>query len=96
MVTATTAPPLRRAALSILREGRLTLLGVETDRDDGYRPLRILGRVVGHNGTYAVDWFAPSDGWTCTCRPWISGDRRPCAHILATQLVTTDSEDGQR
>ena len=33
-----------------------------------------------------------ADGWTCTC-PWYGrhrGDRGPCKHVLAVQLVATD------
>jgi hypothetical protein len=33
-----------------------------------------------------------ADGWSCTC-PWYGrhrGDRGPCKHVLAVQLVATD------
>ena len=35
-----------------------------------------------------------ADGWTCTC-PWYGrhrGDRGPCKHVLAVQLVATDDD----
>ncbi|MDQ6875412.1 MAG: SWIM zinc finger domain-containing protein [Actinomycetota bacterium] len=79
---------IRTGALSILREGRLTLLNVDTDSDREYRPLRIVGRVEGHHGIYAVDYWLKTRAWMCTCKPHMDGSRDPCAHILAVQLVT--------
>ena len=35
------------------------------------------------------------DGWTCTC-PWYGrhrGDRGPCKHVLAVQMVATATDD---
>lgn len=45
-------------------------------------------------GTGGVEYRVRSsaDGWTCTC-PWWGrhrGDRGPCKHVLAVQLVATD------
>ena len=45
-------------------------------------------------GAGGVDYRVRStaDGWTCTC-PWYGrhrGDRGPCKHVLAVQLVATD------
>lgn len=75
---------LRPAALSILREGRLQLTQVTTD--DLGNPQRIVGVIHGHSGVHAVDWM--DRDWSCTCGPWMRGQRRPCAHIHAVQLVT--------
>jgi hypothetical protein len=39
-----------------------------------------------------------ADGWNCTC-PWYGrhrGDRGPCKHVLAVQLVATGSDDSGR
>lgn len=72
---------LRRKALSILREGRLTVLNAVNDPDT-LAVFAVTARVEGHRGTYAVDLV---DGeWVCTCRD----GERPCGHIAAAQLVT--------
>ncbi len=37
-------------------------------------------------------WNGVDDGWTCTC-PWYGkhhGDRGPCKHVLAVQLVAAE------
>jgi uncharacterized Zn finger protein len=47
--------------------------------------------VHGSGGVdYRVGWS--KNGWTCTC-PWYGqhrGDRGPCKHVLAVQIVTLD------
>lgn len=89
MTAPTATKSLRTAALSILREGRLRLLAVRTDADQSYRLVKVTARVAGHHGTYVVDYLRDeSPEWSCTCTPWLRGGRRPCAHIVATQLVT--------
>lgn len=71
----------RRKALSILREGRLTVVLTRSDMSR-LVPYEVVAQVRGHRGMYAVDLL---DGeWGCTCR-----DEQPCGHILAAQLVTT-------
>jgi predicted nucleic acid-binding Zn finger protein len=92
VTAAVTTRALRPAALSILREGRLRLLDVRTDADQSYRLVKVAGRVAGHHGTYVVDYLRDeSPEWTCTCTPWLRGGRWPCAHIVATQLVTKET-----
>ena len=80
-----TAPdPLRRKALTIIREGRLTVLLAEcrkaSDVVDG-----VVARVTSSRpgvSSYVVDWL--EDGvWVCTCRA-----TEVCPHIAATQIVT--------
>lgn len=60
-------------------------------------------RIDSADGSGLVAWVAGSggvehhvrlgaDGWRCTC-PWFGrhrGDRGPCKHVLAVQLVATD------
>lgn len=76
---------LRPAALSALREGRVQLIYVRADEQNDIQA--VVARVTGHYGLYVVDLV---DGeWTCLCRGWMDGSRRPCAHIHAVQLVTT-------
>lgn len=76
----TEATSTRRKALSILREGRLTVISARTS-ETRTAPFEAVFRVQGHRSVYAVD-LAGSE-WTCTCR-----DReRPCGHIVAAQLV---------
>ena len=59
---------------------------LETADADG-----LAGWVAGAGGVeYRVR--SSADGWTCTC-PWYGrhrGDRGPCKHVLAVQLVATD------
>lgn len=58
--------------------------------DAADRP-RLSGWVAGAGGVeYRVR--STTGGWTCTC-PWYGrhrGDRGPCKHVLAVQLVATD------
>jgi hypothetical protein len=75
-------PRLRDARRLVEREA------VRVDAADGSR---ISAWVAGAGGVdYRVGTTA--DGWTCTC-PWYGrhrGDRGPCKHMLAVQLVATD------
>jgi hypothetical protein len=51
---------------------------------------RIAGWVAGDAVDYRVRWSG--DGWTCTC-PWYGrhrGDRGPCKHVLAVQILALD------
>jgi hypothetical protein len=82
-MTTSTASPLRSKALSVLREGRLTVL-----RADCVKQSHVVDQVIARvrssrqgGPAYAVDFL---DGvWDCTCtRP------APCAHVAAVQLVT--------
>lgn len=83
-----TAPDaIRRKALAILREGRVTVLTAKSDPVT----LTVTGamiRVIGTRSTYVVDYI---DGqWTCTCNRGQAGVR--CGHILAGQLITAHAE----
>ena len=81
-MTATDA--LRRKALAVIREGRLTVLMAEcrkaSDVVDG-----VVARVESSrhgSGPYVVDLL--EDGqWVCTCRA-----TEVCPHIAAAQIVT--------
>ena len=80
-----TAPdPLRRKALTIIREGRLTILMAECRE-----VLSVVGGVVARvessrpsAGPYVVD-LLEDDQWVCTCRA-----TEVCPHIAAAQIVT--------
>jgi hypothetical protein len=55
------------------------------------------GLVAWVAGTGGVEHRVRSsdDGWSCTC-PWYGrhrGDRGPCKHVIAVQLVATGSDD---
>ena len=88
-----TAPdPLRRKALTILREGRLTVLTAK-HTDDGWVG-GVVARVKSSRpgvGPYFVDLLW-SGQWVCTCpagrgRQW-SVPIEVCPHIAAVQIVT--------
>lgn len=83
-----TAPDaIRRKALSVLREGRVTLLVVRSDADS-LTVTKVMAKVQGSRGVYVVDFT--DRGWECTCSRGMAGVR--CGHILATQLVTGHAE----
>jgi len=86
-----TAPDaVRRKALAVLREGRVTLLVVRSDPDT-LAVTKVVARVQGSRGTYVVDYRVTADsGWDCTCSRGMAGQR--CGHILAAQLVTGHSD----
>jgi hypothetical protein len=74
---------LRRRALAVLREGRLTLLHVEC-RKTAHDVDEVIARVRSSRDggpAYAVDLLDST--WSCTCR-----DGGGCAHVLAVRLVT--------
>ena len=79
-----TAPdPLRRKALTIIREGRLTVLWATSDSGDTVNS--VVARVLSSRpgvGPYVVD-LLEGDVWVCTCRA-----TEVCPHIAATQIVT--------
>ena len=80
----TAADPLRRKALTIIREGRLTVLMAECPNSshvvDG-AVVRVQSSRLGVS-PYIVDLL--EDGvWGCTCRA--AGG---CPHIAAAQIVT--------
>ena len=79
-----TAPdPLLRKALTILREGRLTVLTAK-HTDDGWVD-GVAARVKSSRpnvGPYVVDLLW-SGKWVCTCRA-----TEVCPHIAAAQIVT--------
>ena len=79
-MTATDA--LRRKALAVIREGRLTVLMVS---HVAYVVDGVVARVESSrpgSGPYVVDWL--DDGrWVCTCRA-----TEVCPHIAAAQIVT--------
>jgi hypothetical protein len=84
----------RKGALSVLREGRLSLLHVVTDYEQEFKLITAVGRVQGHRGIYVIDY--DGDAWTCTCGPHMRGERPRCAHIHAVQLVTGLPEPATR
>jgi hypothetical protein len=50
---------------------------------------------VGGAGGVEYRVRSTADGWSCTC-PWYGrhrGDRGPCKHVLAVQLVSTEADD---
>lgn len=76
--------PLRRKALAIIREGRLTVLMAECRRISHTVDAAIV-RVQSSRpsvGPYVVDLLGDGQ-WTCTCRA-----EGVCPHIRAGQLVT--------
>ena len=79
----TATDPLRRKALAIIREGRLTVLMVTSGSDA--LVVDVVAQVLSSRpgvSPYAVDLL--SDGaWVCTCRA-----DGVCPHIRAAQLVT--------
>lgn len=83
-----TAPDeIRRKALTVLREGRVTVLSARSDETLTVTSAVI--RVQGSRGVYVVDF---KDGrWTCTCNRGMAGVR--CGHILAAQLITNHAEN---
>lgn len=88
----TTDAALRPKALSCLREGRVTVLGVKLD--GGWRPVGVVARVRSSRGEhrpYRVQYRAGQ--WTCTCA---LGERNePCPHATAVALVTIpEASDG--
>jgi hypothetical protein len=77
--------PLRRKALSCIREGRVSVrycaLGTKADL------VTAVVRSSRDGHPYSVKYAAGE--WRCTCR---EGRRElPCAHTLAVALVTTGS-----
>ena len=78
-----TAPdPLRRKALTIIREGRLTVLMAS---HVAYVVDDVFARVESSRpgvGSYVVD-LLEGGVWVCTCRA-----TEVCPHIAATQIVT--------
>lgn len=76
-------PELRKKALAVLREGRLTLLHA-TCRKTAHDVDEVIARVRSSRGggpAYAVDFL---DGaWTCTC-----STASDCGHVAAAQMVT--------
>jgi hypothetical protein len=79
---------IRRKALSILREGRCTVLIARSD--DALRVHTAVVRVQGNRGVYVVD--LKNGGWTCTCDRSMAGVR--CGHIVAAQLITGHGANG--
>jgi uncharacterized Zn finger protein len=73
-------PDLRRKALAVLREGRLTVLNAQASWNVHTVIARVQSSRVG-GPAYAID--LAGGNWTCTC-----SKGSDCAHIAATQLVT--------
>jgi len=80
----TETDPLRRKALAIIREGRLTVLATWCNWVDCVVDSAVVRVQSSRPGVspYIVDLLA-DDEWTCTCR-----DSAVCPHIRAAQLVT--------
>jgi len=76
-----------------LRDAR-RLVERDAVRIDAADPAWPAGWVAGVAGVeYRVR--SSADGWSCTC-PWYGrhrGDRGPCKHVLAVQLVATASDE---
>ena len=78
--------PLRRKALTIIREGRLTVLMAGSWMKSNTVNAAIVQVQSSRPGVgpYVVDLLGVGDGqWTCTCRA-----DAVCPHIRAAQLVT--------
>lgn len=76
---------LRTRTLPILRDGRVSVRRIHTERGERWARA-VEAHVVSSRDqerTYVVD-LAPDTGWTCTCKP-LADD---CAHIAATKMVT--------
>lgn len=78
----------RRKALTILREGRCTVLVARSDEQ--LQVTAAVVRVQGNRGVYVVDLRAGA--WTCTCDRSFAGVR--CGHIVAAQLITGHAANG--
>ncbi|MFI6883421.1 hypothetical protein [Streptosporangium canum] len=72
-------PDVRSKALGYLRDGRVTLLTVNTAKHS-LRPYAVGAMVQGFQGRYWVRLNA--QGWLCSCA------LAECAHAAAVQLVT--------
>lgn len=72
-------PDVRSKALSYLRDGRVTLLTVNTAKHT-LQPFAVGAMVQGFKGRYWVRLNA--QGWLCSCAT------AGCAHAAAVQLVT--------
>lgn len=81
---------IRRKALSVLREGRLTVLSARSDTDT-LTVQSAMVRVQGSRGVYVVDF--QHGEWHCTCTRGQAGVR--CGHIVAAQLITGHAEQSQ-
>lgn len=79
---------IRRKALAVLREGRVTVLSARSD--EKLAVTSALVRVQGSRGVYVVDF--KNGEWTCTCDRGQAGVR--CGHIVAGQLVTGHAQNG--
>ena len=80
----TAAHFLRRKALAILREERLTIIMVEchSDRNAVDTVIAQVKSSRSSGGLYRVD-LLENKQWTCTCRA-----DAVCPHIRAAQIVT--------
>lgn len=79
---------LRRKALAVLREGRLTVV-LSRCPDGSTRPHELVAAVRSSRDggpTYAVD--LRECVWSCTC-----GTTERCAHIAAAQLVAGSASE---
>lgn len=70
----------REYALRAIREGRVCVVHARSVPARDAVPHEVLGRVVGHNGTYNVGFR--SGAWSCSC-----GKDQPCGHRTAVALV---------
>jgi hypothetical protein len=83
----TVSDPMRAKALTILREGRLSVCRA-TD-NEAHEPQRVMALVTSSRpgvGRYAVEMSAGGQSWSCTCRDGMQD--LPCAHVAALRLVT--------
>lgn len=82
MAARTTADPQRAKALSVIREGRLTVLHAACHKT-AHEVDEVIARVQSSRpggAVYAIDFAAGL--WSCTC-----GDVE-CPHVIAVRLVT--------
>lgn len=77
--------PMRAKALACLREGRVTVLGVQLDAV--WKPVRVVARVRSSRDHHPYRVILRAGMWTCTCREGMRNE--PCAHVAAVALVTT-------
>ncbi len=78
-------PDLRRKALEVLRNGRVTVLRAEQLGGHPTRPMLVLARVEASPKSVGLRYrevTLVNSKWSCSL------DDGPCKHVVAVQLVT--------
>jgi hypothetical protein len=78
---------LRRAALTALREGRVTVRAAASPAGAAV-PVGVAATVRGHRGVHRV--VLRGGSWSCSCGPGL------CPHLVAVRLVAGDPVDLER